>query len=128
MRVRAPRRPSHSPPRPSPPPRRIRSTDGQRRWYHVYVWSLCVGTTAYTLASGAHEKSNNHTCWVRADNADSLVFEAPLYAYMGLSLASLGYAALRLQCNRSSGAWRGIRRRWVIRRLWAGDGVVCCGS
>lgn len=91
-------------PTPIPPPAPYRSTDGQRRWYHVFVWSLCVGTTAYTLASGAHEKSNDHTCWVRADNANSLVFEGPLYAYMGLSLASLGYAALRLQCNRSSGA------------------------
>ena len=34
---------------------------------------------------------------VRADNANSLIFEVPLYAYMALSLLSLGYAAIRLK-------------------------------
>jgi hypothetical protein len=25
-----------------------------RRWYHVFVWSMCVVTTIYTLSTGAH--------------------------------------------------------------------------
>ena len=40
------------------------STDSQRRWYHVFVWSMCVVTTIYVLAVGAHEDSDDHTCWV----------------------------------------------------------------
>lgn len=84
----------------------LRRTDGQRRWYHVYVWTLCVGTTIYVLAAGVAEDSNDHTCWVRADNADSLIFEIPLYAYMLLALFSLAYAVVRLRgCSRESGAW-----------------------
>ena len=53
----------------------LRRTDGQRRWYHVFVWTTCVVTTIYVLAAGVNEGSNNHTCWVRADNANSLIFE-----------------------------------------------------
>ena len=84
----------------------LRRTDGQRRWYHVYVWSLCVATTIYVLAVGAAEDSNDHTCWVRANNTDSLVFEVPLYAYMLLALGSLAYAMVRLQgCSRDSCEW-----------------------
>lgn len=83
----------------------LRRTDGQRRWYHVFVWSLCIVTTIYVLAVGAHEDSNDHTCWVRSDNSDSLIFEIPLYGYMLLSLGSLAYAAVRLKgCSAQSSA------------------------
>ena len=75
----------------------LRNPAAQRRWYHLYVWPLATLTTVYTLAAGTGSASEDHTCWVRADNANSLVFELPLYAYMALALGSLAYAAWRLR-------------------------------
>ena len=48
----------------------LRNTASQRRWYHLFVWAMCVGTTVFVLATSANEGAADDTCWIRADNTN----------------------------------------------------------
>lgn len=91
----------------------LRNTSSNRRYYHVYVWSACVVTTAVVMGLGARGTTTNYACWLRGDSTEELAFLVPLAAYMALGLLSLIYAAVRLR--RGAGVTLVARRSLLYR-------------
>jgi hypothetical protein len=84
----------------------LRNTATHLRWYHAFVWSMAAGTTLIVAATSGHSASDAHTCWLRGDavGGSSWSFEAPLFAYLLLALASLAAAVCRLRSPAAAAA------------------------
>lgn len=90
------------------------STRKNMPWYHLAVWGSSLGAAVFVWAEGLHEFTADHTCWVRADAANSGVFDAFLVAYISLACISL-VAAVRAACCAGTRFSRQLRRRILLR-------------
>ncbi|KAA0171984.1 hypothetical protein FNF28_00301 [Cafeteria roenbergensis] len=72
--------------------RPLSSTRKHMVWYHIFVWSASVGTAVYVWATGVPAQSADHTCWVRADSANLVLFDFIVGLYLVLAVGSLLFA------------------------------------
>eukprot|EP01119_Soliformovum_irregulare_P015037 TRINITY_DN4184_c0_g1_i1.p1 TRINITY_DN4184_c0_g1~~TRINITY_DN4184_c0_g1_i1.p1 ORF type:complete len:627 (+),score=147.83 TRINITY_DN4184_c0_g1_i1:204-1883(+) len=72
------------------------------KFYHLYVWTLCLGTTlTMVLIDGGYEVTGDGTCWL-PNSRISLMFFLPLVTYFFIGSSALLVACIRYRSIQKS--------------------------